>query len=90
VVDTPSNTVLFTGHMKIDHMEFVGYGAATDQVEVQDLNGRLVALLKGNSDLNVVSTWENVGWVRGLKVPTTLTSGGGPNLPSGKLIIYQP
>lgn len=90
VVDTPSADPLFTGKVKIDHIEYVGYQAAGDSVEVQDENGRLVAFLRGNTDLETAMTNNEIGWVSGLLVPVTQSAefGALANLQTGRIIVY--
>ena len=88
VLDTPDAAALYSSKVKIDHIDFVGYSDPSHVAELQDENGHLVALLQGNSDLSVVTSYECVGWVSGILLPLTLTSGGGANLQSGKLIVY--
>lgn len=85
IIDTPSNTVLFQGRMPHVQVEYVGYAAA-GVAEIQDRNGRTVAILTAATDLRTVRSGR-IGWVEGLKVPTTTTAGPA-NLPSGKLILY--
>lgn len=87
VIDTPSDSVLFDGQIKVSHMVLTGYAAATDGVEVQDSNGGLVWLALGNPDLTPIDSGKSITWINGLKVPTTKTDGN-TNLPAGKLIIY--
>ena len=87
VLDTVSASVLFSGMTKISHIAYVGYTDPSHQAEVQDGEGNLVALLKGSADLLSVTSYAKVGWIKGLKLPTTLSSGGA-NLPSGKVVVY--
>lgn len=86
-IDTPAAAALFGGKILVSHMEYVGYTDPNHTVEVQDENGNLVALLKGNADLSSVLTYK-VGWISGILVPLLLTVGAVANLPSGKLLVY--
>ncbi len=72
--------------MLVHHMEYVDYSSESDQVEVQDESGNIVAILKGNQDLNVVATFK-VGWISGLLVPV-LNTQGNLNMPTGRLMVY--
>lgn len=78
VVDTASATAVFSSEIKVRHMEFVAYAAATDKVIVTDKNGILVWQGDGNADLESERSG-NIGWVNGLIVST---------LTSGKLLVY--
>lgn len=86
VIDTPSDNVLFQGMMPHIQVELVGYGTTAVVAEVQDRNGRMVALLDGLATGQTVRTGR-IGFVQGLKVPLQTTAGG-TNLSSGKIIIY--
>jgi hypothetical protein len=74
-IDTPSSTPIVTTAYKIRHIEFVGFGADTDQCIVENANGITIAELLGASagGDGAVRTG-SVGWVDGIIVPT-LTSG---------------
>lgn len=87
IVDTPSDVALASFSMKINHITYVGYADASSSVEVQDKNGHMVALLQGNAEHSPVNAEHEIGWINGLKVPTSKTDLN-PNLQSGKLIIY--
>lgn len=86
IVDTPSASVLYQGNMQHAQVEYIDYQDSSHVVEVQDRNGRVVARLKGSTDLQTVRTGR-MGWVYGLKVPVT-DSDGNANMPSGRLLIY--
>lgn len=86
IIDTPSNNVLFDGRIPHIQVELVAYGTTAVVAEVQDRYGRMVALLDGLATGQTVRTGR-IGWVQGFKVPL-LTTAGGTNLSSGKLIVY--
>jgi hypothetical protein len=74
-IDTPSPTPLVKTAVKVRHIEFTGYAAATDHLIVMDNKGLIIADLPGatSGEAGAVRTG-NVGWVDGIVVPT-LTSG---------------
>ena len=86
LIDTTSTAVLHDAAMPHIQVEFAGYGTTAAASEVQDRNGRTIALLEGLATGETVRTGR-MGWVQGIKVPPTLT-GGGTNLSSGRLIVY--
>lgn len=90
-IDTTSSSVLYNSKIKINQIEYVGYTTSGHSIEVQDQNGKTIAFLIGTATpFPTVSTWEEVGWVDGLKVPTAQSAkfGGGTNLQSGVILIY--
>jgi hypothetical protein len=74
-IDTPSPYPVVKTAYKIHHIEYVGFGSATDTVVVQNANGRMITELMGEAagGYTAVRTG-NVGWVDGIMVPT-LTAG---------------
>jgi len=86
LIDTTSTTPLYQGTMHNVQVEYVDYTAETNTVEVQDRDGRVVAVLNGASDLRTVRTGR-IGWIYGLKVPPT-DSLARANMATGRLIVY--
>jgi|SRR5215831_3342876 len=88
VIDTPvaAGVILFAGDLHNTQVEYVGYTADTDTVEVLDRYGNLVASLNGASDLRTVRTGR-IGWIHGFTVRTTKLDST-TNMPTGKLICY--
>lgn len=77
-IDTPGAGILKSGALKLKHIEFYGYAAATDKVIIQNRFGTVIAQLSGTTDLQEVRTGA-IGWVDGLIVPT---------ITSGKCLIF--
>ena len=86
LIDTTSANVLHDAMMPHIQIEYAGYGTTPAMAEVQDRNGRTIALLEGLATGETVRTGR-MGWVQGIKVPPTLTAGG-TNLTAGRLILY--
>jgi len=86
LIDTPSATPLFLGTMHNTQIEYIDYTADTDIVEIQDRDGRVVAVLNGAVDLRTVRTGR-IGWIYGLKVPIT-DSLARANMPHGRILVY--
>lgn len=88
VIDTVSNTPIFTGFMNIIHIAYTGYTDAAHSVELQDANGRTICHLDGNTDLEEIPSYFT-GTVQGIKVPLLQSAvfGSIANMPSGELII---
>lgn len=63
-LDTPGT--IFTAHMKINNIEFVGYSVATDEIVLQDINGNNLWDARGSTSFNVTRSG-HIGWVNGLK-----------------------
>lgn len=87
LIDTVSNTPLFTGFLAVDHFAYVNYAGAGDVVEVYNDHGDLVWVGKGRADGTTVESEHRTGWIDGLTVPL-LTSLGGPNMANGQLLVY--
>jgi len=87
IVDTPGASILITGDIKIDHIDYVGYSDPNHEVEIQDGSGHIIALIHGAADLSPVTNYMNSFWAAGMKVPSNRTSGG-VNMQSGFIIIY--
>lgn len=74
VIDTAAATVLWSGQVKISHIEFDGYAADTDVCVVKNAQGLVICQLNGASDLETVRSG-CIGWVSGIAV-TQLDGGG--------------
>lgn len=86
VIAVTQDVPLFLGMMPHVQMEYIDYQDPTDYAEIQDRNGRTVALLKGINDLRTVRSGR-IGWVQGLMVPK-LTSDGTTNMRTGRIVLY--
>ena len=86
LIDTKSDTPVYLGTMHNCQIEYVNYATDTDTAEIQDRDGRVVAVLNGASDLRTVRTGR-IGWIYGLRVPLN-TSLAVANMPTGRLIVY--
>ena len=86
LIDTPSATPMYLGTMHAVQIEYIDYTADTDTVEIQDRDGRVIALLNGAVDLRTVRTGR-MGWVYGLKVPLT-DSLARANMAHGRILVY--
>lgn len=64
VLDTVTASVLLPTNMRVDHFEFVGYGAQTDTCQVQNGQGVVIWQGHGTSDLQEVRSGA-VGWIFG-------------------------
>jgi hypothetical protein len=78
-LDTPlafgtPGAILWTGNIKVAHMEFSGYSAQGNLAIVKDRNGKVVWQASGASDLEEVRS-QKMGWVNGLVLDTC--QGGG-------------
>jgi hypothetical protein len=62
-LDTPGK--IFTAHMKINNIEFVGYSVDTDAIVIQDILGNNLWDARGSVSFNVVRSG-HIGWVNGL------------------------
>jgi len=63
-LDTPGT--IFNAYMKINNIEFVGYTADTDEVVLQNVDGKNLWDARGSTNFNVVRSG-HIGWVKGLK-----------------------
>lgn len=87
ILDTTSDTTILWNHpLQHVQVEYYDYTNETDSVELQDKNGHTIWRGKGLNTLATVRSGR-VGWVEGLKLPTTNSDGGG-NMLSGKVIVY--
>lgn len=74
ILDTPSTNLVWTGNIKVSHIEFFDYAADGDNATLTDAAGRFIARLNGNAALETERTG-NISWVyNGLKL-TVLTAG---------------
>lgn len=78
IIDTPGAGVLYSSRIFVKQFQFMQYLNDTDNVVVQDKNGREVWAENGAADLETVRSGA-VGAIEGLIVPT---------LVNGKLLIY--
>lgn len=72
-------TVWDRGRVKIDHIVWAGYTAATDRVTLTNLDGVQIWDTIGNTDESAIDSGHEIGWVNGIKV-TAITD--------GELMIY--
>lgn len=81
VLDTVANTDVWPwSNVNVKHVEFYGYGNATDVGILKDRNDRIVAEMHGNADLSPIIS-QDIGWVDGMKF--TGNSSG-----TGKFLVY--
>jgi hypothetical protein len=85
-IDTKSDTPIYLPYMNIMRIDYINYATANDAAEVQDENGNIIWVARGNPDLSTVEG-HDFGWYTGLKVPLLRTDGN-PNMPNGLLLIH--
>lgn len=86
IIDTTSASVIYSPPFHGVQFEFIEYTQDTDDVEIWDRNGNIIAYLNGASDLRTVRSGK-ISWVEGIKVPVTKKDST-TNMAHGKLLIY--
>lgn len=84
-IDTYSATPFYTNRFTIQGLAMVGYADADSRIELQDQTGKTICVL--GKENNYKFEPGNGISVNGLLAPVNRTDGG-PNGPSGRLLIY--